>query len=85
MTDLLEDVRSFIHPSTIVYTRRGPKEICDVCPGDEVVAQTGTFVAVAVVHRKPYRGLLLDIGGRVRSMSIIASYRPTTPLCRPMS
>ena len=64
MTDSLEDVRSFIHPSTIVYTRRGPKEICDVCPGDEVVAQTGTFVAVAIVHRKPYRGLLLDIGGR---------------------
>ncbi|CAL8461112.1 g643 [Coccomyxa elongata] len=64
MTDSLEDVRSFIHPSTIVYTRRGPKEISDVCPGDEVVAQTGAFVAVAIVHRKPYRGLLLDIGGR---------------------
>ena len=64
MTESLEDVRSFIHPSTIVYTRRGPKQICDVCPGDEVVAQTGAFVAVAIVHHKPYKGLLLEIGGR---------------------
>ena len=64
MTESLEDVRSFIHPSTIVYTRRGPKEICAVCPGDEVVTQTGAFVAIAIVHHKPYSGLLLDIGGR---------------------
>ena len=64
MADSLDDSRCSIHPSTIVYTRGGPKVIRDVRPGDEVVTQTGTFVAVALVHRSRYHGPLLDIGGR---------------------
>jgi hypothetical protein len=64
MADSLDDKRCSVHPSTIVYTRGGPKVIRDVCPGDEVVTRTGAFVAVALVHRNHYQGLLLDIGGR---------------------
>jgi ribonucleoside-diphosphate reductase alpha subunit len=49
------------HPSTIVYTKAGPKPIGNVAPLDKLVTSDGSFASVGKILHHPYQGPMLKI------------------------
>ena len=57
------DERHFVHPDTIVITKRGPKKISSVTTGDQVVNAYGQYKPVGDVMKVEYNGSLVDVDG----------------------
>ena len=58
------DIRHFVHPQTIVYTKRGPKHMRDVTLADHVYTKADKYVRVKKVLKKDYLGRLVHVDGR---------------------
>ena len=58
------DIRHFVHPQTIVYTKRGPKYVKDVTLADHVYTKADNFVRVKQVLKQEYVGRLVNVDGR---------------------
>lgn len=59
----LTDVSHFVHPDTVIYTKRGPKPIRSVTTTDFVVTKSGDMLPVTDVYKKNYVGNLYSIDG----------------------
>lgn len=62
--DIFEkSVDHFVHPDTVIYTKRGPKPIHAVTKTDFVTTAAGTYLPVAEVLKEKYNGKLYFVDG----------------------
>ena len=58
------DIKHFVHPQTVIYTKRGPKYLKDVTLADHVYTKADKFVRVKQVLKQEYVGRLVNVDGR---------------------
>ena len=59
------DARHFIHPDTMIYTKRGPKPIKSITKTDVIINGLGNLLPVAEVLKTSYSGNLYNVDGHL--------------------